>query len=76
MLANRAFGNFYQMTKIMIRKFCNWLAPITIIVDWEDVIVMHKAWSREDALAWCACYDVSAIVHFRNRLGAIQGFRA
>jgi len=59
----------------MIRKLLGLFAPITVIVDWEDIIVKHKTWSRAEALEWCACYDVSAIVRFEGRFGRIQGYR-
>jgi hypothetical protein len=58
----------------LIRKLLTRLAPITVRVHWMDVVVTHKAHTRQEALEWMACYPLDAyiFVYTRFRLAAIR----
>jgi hypothetical protein len=60
----------------LIRKLLLQLAPITVIVDWERDVIVHKSWNCKDALAWASCYPADAMITFLNRRSAVIAWRA
>jgi len=43
-------------------KLIKWLfAPYAVIARW-DGLHLHLAWSRDEALAWMACYPKTMVV--------------
>lgn len=49
------------MTKTIVAGVQELLA-YTIVVAWEERSIIHRAWTRTDALAWAACYPYEAAV--------------
>jgi hypothetical protein len=42
----------------------------TVVVVWEEKIIMHHSWTRGDAIAWVAAYPYTA------RVCVFKGLRA
>jgi hypothetical protein len=44
----------------LIRAVRAMMMPYEVQVVWEGELEVHRAWTVDDALAWVACYPVSA----------------
>lgn len=58
-----------------VRRLADRFAPFTVHADWMDGVAEHKAHSRQEALDWCACYPMDAVVLIRNRRGRVISWR-
>lgn len=59
----------------MFKRIKEVLAPITVRVFWEGEYIIHKSWSREDALGWMSAYPRNASAVVFNRFGTAAGIR-
>jgi hypothetical protein len=58
----------------LIRAVRSALQPYEVEVVWCGEMYVHKAWTTQDALAWCACYPREASCIVLTRRGNWAGF--
>jgi hypothetical protein len=59
----------------LIRAVRSALQPYQVLVSWEGETIVHRAWTRADALAWAGCYPCASVVDVMTRRGRFVAMR-